>query len=273
LRESIELAALENALELAPFVYTDVPGLISELRIEGVRGYETSISHPNANLVGCARLEDASARLTVAAIRDRFAHANKAFGWLTSPLSRPPALAPILAEEGLVKVEVLSGMALTDLNPQVAVTRGVTVRPASPAEIRGASHMIAIGNGFPADIAAWFGELWISAPERVRCTIYLAYTSDHDGPVAYGGLLFIPDTSIVLLGGAATIPEARGRGVYRSLVARRLLDARNAGAQAAVILAVRGTSAPSCARLGFTEILPLEYFVWLPPGLESDQLV
>ena len=74
----------------------------------------------------------------------------------------------------------------------------------------------------------------------------------------------------VLLGGAATVGDLRGLGVYTSLVARRLADARAAGAGAAVIQAVRGTSAPVCAKLGFEEMLPLEFYAWVPPGVEMD---
>ena len=55
-----------------------------------------------------------------------------------------------------------------------------------------------------------------------------------------------------------------------SLVARRLADARAAGADAAVIQAVRGTSAPVCANLGFKEVVPLEFYAWVPPGVDMD---
>ncbi len=60
------------------------------------------------------------------------------------------------------------------------------------------------------------------------------------------------------------------RGICTALVARRLADARAAGAEAAVIQAVRGTSAPVCANLGFKEILPLEFYAWVPPSVEMD---
>src|SRR5437667_245607 len=90
------------------------------------------------------------------------------------------------------------------------------------------------------------------------------------GRATFRNLVFVPGTSIVLLGGAATVGDLRGRGIYTSLVARRLADARAAGADAAVIQAVRGTSAPVCARLGFKEVVPLEFYAWVPPGVDMD---
>ena len=61
-------------------------------------------------------------------------------------------------------------------------------------------------------------------------------------PVGWSYLVYLPDSPIVLLGGAATLPEHRGRGIYSALVAKRLADARADGRTAAVIQAVRSTS-------------------------------
>jgi predicted GNAT family acetyltransferase len=66
----------------------------------------------------------------------------------------------------------------------------------------------------------------------------------------------------VLLGGAATLPEHRGRGIYSALVAKRLTDARAHGRTAAVIQAVRASSAPIVAKLGFREICSLDFYAW-----------
>jgi hypothetical protein len=61
--------------------------------------------------------------------------------------------------------------------------------------------------------------------------------------------------------------EHRGKGVFTSLVARRLADGRASGDRAAAIQAMRATSAPICARLGFRELCPLELWSWSPsPG-------
>jgi GNAT superfamily N-acetyltransferase len=91
---------------------------------------------------------------------------------------------------------------------------------------------------------------------------YFAYVDGGAEPVGWSYLVYLPDSPIVLLGGAATLPEHRGRGIYSALVAKRLADARSDGRSAAVIQAVRSTSAPIAAKLGFREICGLELYSW-----------
>jgi hypothetical protein len=224
---------LREAVERTLFIYPEIPELVTDIRIEGVVGRESPVSHPIANLVGCADLDDANAEATIHAVRDRFAAKQKSFGWITSPSSRPRDLPDRLLAAGLVKADELAGMTLTDLALPIRANPEVEVRPASVEEQRQASPMTAKAYGLPLDVARWLDE-------------------------------------VVLLGGAATLGDVRGRGIYTSMVARRLADARAAGADSAVIQAVRGTSAPVCAKLGFKEIVPLEFYAWVPPGIEMD---
>lgn len=261
---------LLDAIERTLFIYPEIPGLVSDIRVQGVLGRETPVSHPIANLVGCANLADGNSDAAVHAVLDRFAPNKKSFGWITSPLSRPRDLPQRLVEAGLVKADELAGMTLTDLGLPIRSNPEVEVRPASVDEQRRAAPMTATAYGLPLDVAEWFTEALIRSAGRLQSTMYHAFLHDHSGPVAFGNLVFVPDTSIVLLGGAATIGDLRGRGIYTSLVARRLADARAAGADAAIIQAVRGTSAPMCAKLGFKETLPLEFYAWIPPGAEVD---
>ena len=63
---------LVDAVERPMFVYPEVPGLLTDLRVQGVLGRESPVSHPVANLVGCADLDDVDADATIAAVRDAF---------------------------------------------------------------------------------------------------------------------------------------------------------------------------------------------------------
>jgi GNAT superfamily N-acetyltransferase len=101
------------------------------------------------------------------------------------------------------------------------------------------------------------------ASGNVKSRGYFAYLSG-DAPVAWSYLVYLPGSPVVLLGGAATLPESRGKGIYSALVKRRLDDARADGREAAVIQADRDTSAPICARLGFRELCSLEVLAWSP---------
>lgn len=77
------------------------------------------------------------------------------------------------------------------------------------------------------------------------------YLARLDGrPVGEGALCVAGD--IALLAGAGTIPDARGRGVQKALLRRRLADAAAAGAELAVVVTAPGTrSQENVMRRGF----------------------
>lgn len=83
-------------------------------------------------------------------------------------------------------------------------------------------------------------------PERlIRC-----YVAHVDGvPVASGGSTV--DGDALRFWDGSVLPAYRGRGAYRALVARRLVDARPTSADFALVKAVDDTSAPILTRLGF----------------------
>ncbi len=113
----------------------------------------------------------------------------------------------------------------------------------------------------PADRTYAMTEALFFSPEPIVRRVYLAYVEGVDTPVATAGMLYMPDQPIALLLSSATLPDFRGYGIYTSLTARRLADPRQDGIEAAVIQAVRTTSAPICRKLGFVEIAPLEMYV------------
>jgi hypothetical protein len=70
-------------------------------------------------------------------------------------------------------------------------------------------------------------------------------------PVGVGSLCLSGD-NIALLAGAGTLPEERGRGVQKALLHERLVDARAAGADLAVVTTAPGTrSQENVMRRGF----------------------
>jgi GNAT superfamily N-acetyltransferase len=79
------------------------------------------------------------------------------------------------------------------------------------------------------------------------------YLARLDGrPVGEGALCLAGD-NIALLAGAGTLPDARGRGVQKALLQRRLADARETGADLAVVVTAPGTrSQENVMRRGFS---------------------
>jgi hypothetical protein len=82
-----------------------------------------------------------------------------------------------------------------------------------------------------------------------RSSVFLAYL---DGsPVGFGRAVYAPWAGLLL--GGATLPEARGRGVYTSLVHARWREGVARGIPRLVVSA-GPMSAPILARLGFERL-------------------
>ena len=253
--------ALVEAIESSLFAYPPLAGLSAPLGIKGMQGRVTSLSHPLANLVGLAQLSEDDTSPTIDAVKDRFATERKAFGWVTGPVTRPRDLGMRLGKAGLHPIAHLAGMA-SPVDLAVAANPDVQVREVSPQEQKGETDMMGRAYGMPPDVAALFVRL-VSESPGIKARGYFAYLGG-PSPVAWSYLVYLPNSPMVLLGGAATLAEARGKGIYSALVKRRLEDARRDGREAAVIQADRDTSAPICAKLGFRELCSLEVYAWSP---------
>lgn len=257
-------AELVRALERSHALFEEAPGLHVPLGIAGVRGFSSALRHPIANRVVPDGLSADTAEAAIEAVDRRFTELERPYGWILGPSRRPPDLAERLARRGLVKILEQAGLALTDLSLPVPAARDVEVRTASPEEQR--AHAGALAEAFRLPEAAVLHNLAVreGAREGVRSVSYLAFVEGEAAPAAFADLVWLPGTHIVLLGGAATRREHRGRGVYRALLRRRLEDARADGAEAAIVLAIRTTSAPILCRLGFEEVCGFEIWVGGP---------
>jgi GNAT superfamily N-acetyltransferase len=256
--EEALIAAIESSLQ----VYPPVSGLSEDLGVKGVRGRVTDLSHPLANLVGMANIAPDEVDAILKMVRNRYSRGRKAYGWVTGPLTRPSDLGERLVASGLSKADEMAGMVLTDLAVPIAVDPKIEVREGTLNEAQAASKMMSRAYGMPEEVARFFNVLLAMTDSKVNNRGYFAFVDGDPEPVGWSYLVFLPDSPIVLLGGAATLPEHRGRGIYSALVAKRLADARADGRSAAVIQAVRSTSAPIAAKLGFREVCGLEFYAW-----------
>jgi GNAT superfamily N-acetyltransferase len=248
---------LVDAIESTLFVYPAVPGLVQDLGIPGLRGRVTKISHPVANLAGNAMFSEREADTLIAKVRHRYGQIP--FGWATGPSTRPADLPRRLEAAGFAHAESLAGMALADLSTEIAVNPRVRVWEATFEQALAQNEMMARAYGLPTEVMRFFNDLLGATADRIRSRWYFAGLDDE--PVAWSYLTYVPDSPIVLLGGAGTLEDHRGHGLYTALVAKRLADARSDGRTTAVVQADRKTSAPICAKLGFREVCGLEIFV------------
>jgi GNAT superfamily N-acetyltransferase len=91
---------------------------------------------------------------------------------------------------------------------------------------------------------------WPQLQANDRHATYLAY-GDEGEPIGFGRAVFTPEGGLLL--GGATLPEARGKGVYTALVHARWNDAVERHVPR-LIVAAGPLSAPILAKLGFREL-------------------
>jgi ribosomal protein S18 acetylase RimI-like enzyme len=172
------------------------------------------------------------------------ARGRTACTWEVGSSAAPADLVDRLLAVGLVEDEptpLAVGMVLTEPPAQGRV--GVEVRRAESDEEHLASARIAaVAFGMPEPTE-------VSPEHDPNNVVYLAYV---DGtPVARASAAF-GEHAVSLFGGS-TLPEARGRGAYRALVAARWDDAVARGTPVLVTQA-SPMSRPILARLGFREV-------------------
>jgi len=268
---SIDQDVLLDAIETGLFLLPELPGRVDWLSVPGVRGRMTPSSDFFANTVGASTLNAGNADETIGEVCGLFVSQNKEFGWLVGPRSTPTDLVHRLNCAGLEKIVDMAGMVHTGLGIPIPTNPAIRVREATGEDVDQASRLLAAALGVSPEGARVVTEaLLLGQQTAIRTRVYLAFVKDADEPVAYASTIYVPDQPIVVLFCAATLEPYRGRGIYTSLVARRLADARKDGARAAVIQAVRATSAPICQELGFVEFGSLEWYVWFPEDDTGD---
>ena len=213
-------------------------------------------------LVGAGHA-DADADAVIAAQVAYFAARGEKFEWKLYDYDRPADLgARLLAagfgaedEESLMVTEVSAAPTRVD------VPAGVRLLPVTDEA----------GVGLLTDVHE---RVFGTDASRLRRSL-LAQVRDHpeavamavamagDQPVCSARIEFLPGTSFASLWGGGTLPEWRGQGIYRALIAYR---ARLAAARGYRYLYVDASpdSRPILARLGFSRLARTTPYVWDP---------
>jgi GNAT superfamily N-acetyltransferase len=164
--------------------------------------------------------------------------------WEVGSSARPPDLVERLLGLGLVWEDdpLAIGMVLTE-PPEQEPPAGVEVRRVTtPEDALVAAQIAAVAFGMDEPVPSQID------PEG-RFLKYLAYVDGE--PVGQATAAF-SEHGVTLFGGA-TLPQARGRGAYRALVAARWQDAVARGTPVLVTQA-GAQSRPILTRLGFREV-------------------
>lgn len=197
--------------------------------------------------------------------RDYFRARGQGVEWKLRAHDLPADLPERLVAAGFVPEgpsTVLLGFA-EEVAAEPVLPKGVVLRRISEAEDlrRFADHQTEVLGGLTA-----LGSRPTSAP---GCRLIPVRSPSWSPKPASGSpvpplRLYHPGTDFVALLGGATLPDWRGRGLYRAMIAAR---AREAVARGFRLLHVDASpaSAPILRRCGFHEITTSTHYQWTPP--------
>jgi GNAT superfamily N-acetyltransferase len=199
----------------------------------------------------------------------RFAERGERFEWKFHSHDRPPDLEERLTAAGFVAEEletvvIADVAALADSGPAPA---GIVLR-----EVRGRIDFERIGD---LEAAVWGGSesLYPATLEQELAADpdgLAIFVAEADGVVVSAGWVRFPSgTDFATFWGGATLPDWRGRGIYRALVRRRARLAADRGRRYLEVDA-SADSRPILERLGFQAVTQTRPYVWSPPTAGAE---
>jgi hypothetical protein len=191
------------------------------------------------------------------------AHQGRSSRWLVpATIPRAPLARELEAAGYQVAAEHRAcALAVDEYRPRPA--EGITVRPVDRMErLRDWINVAAraFGERHPGahdDLERQLGECTMPGARVHRV---VAYDDATGAPISSGGLTLFPALRFGLLWAGGTVPEARGRGAYSSVLKARARHAREQGLTHVGLYAVVDTSAPIVLRRGFTKHGPMTYW-------------
>ena len=209
-----------------------------------------------------SRLTEATADAAIALEQARALPAGRKLEWKLFGHDRPGDLAGRLRNAGFAP-EARETLVVFDLaNPlEQAPPLGISIRRV--ADRAGLADVVAVGTrAFGEDHSAMNDE-FLARIEHGTVLFYAAYAATGE-PVCAARLEVPPSGEFAGLFGGGTVPEHRGRGLYRALVAVRAREARERGYRYLTVDA-RDTSLPILRRLGFVPLTTVTAWTWQPP--------
>lgn len=179
--------------------------------------------------------------------------------WWVTPATRPATLEDTLVRHGFRLTETVDILAW-DLGtgsepalPALDVPAGATTELVRDAATLRTMHELAargFGEAPPTEEQLRHYTAELAEQERTGKRTGFEFVAYVDGqPVSSAGFTLVGQ--VARFWGAATLPEARGKGAYRALVAARCAEAHRRGARIALTKARAGTSGPILRRAGF----------------------
>jgi GNAT superfamily N-acetyltransferase len=205
------------------------------------------------NGVTWSDLDEASADAAVAAQLSRFAEVSRRWEWKHYSYDRPPDLPDRLRAAGFTPepVEALLVAEIAELAVDVAPPAGVELRAVVDKE--GAEALVAVHDEVFGGDHSPIGRNVLAGLAQEPPTVAAVVAMAGETPISAGRVEFHSGTDFASIWGGGTLPQWRGRGVFRALVAHR---AALAAARGFRYLQVDASpdSRPILRRLGFVAL-------------------
>lgn len=210
-------------------------------------------------VVRCEALGSAAeADAAIAAEVERHTRAGVPLKWIVGPTVRVPDLGARLEQAGFTTRWAARAMGTVPALGAIELPAGVSVEEVRDERARA---------GWAAVTAAGWGQdparAHADAERALAGGRHRLFLSRVDGQPAGAAATFLarPDAPAGYLTGAVVLPAARGRGLYRALVAARLADLARDGIPLAVTQARDHSSAPILGRLGWETLFQFQVYL------------
>jgi len=182
--------------------------------------------------------------------------------WKVFSHDRPRGLEAALAAAGFIADDPETFVVLDLEAVQPSYDPPASVEVCEVNDAAGAADLIAVSNAAFGREEPWRLQQLIGRLGDPTQALFVAY--DNGRPVSSGRLECAPGKTFAGLYGGGTVPDYRGRGAYRALIAARAAEARRRGHRFLTVDA-RNTSRPILERLGFRALATVRGWSLNPP--------
>ena len=196
-----------------------------------------------------------------------FTDRRESFEWKLHGHDRPADLSERLIAHGFVPedLETVVVAPVEDVTGELDPLEGVSLREVSERD-----DLDRIG---AMEEAIWHDGQSDWLPEQPRERTGRRPTRDHDRRrrvgdevVCAGWVRFVAGTDFATFSGGGTLPDWRGRGIYRAIVTYRANLAAERGFRYLQVDA-SSESRPILERMGFIAVTTTTPFIWTPPAV------
>jgi hypothetical protein len=259
-----------DLIETGIFLVSGISGTkMRRVPVPGIQTRSLPFSHPLANIVGAAKLEAGRADRSIHQVIEYFRGEGQAFSWRVGPGSSPGDLGARLTAAGLSLGWKMRGMVMEDIVIHNMPRTDLLIRRAGPSDVESLAKLMAASYPAPETFTRMLSEAYMQETAAGFIRVHLAFQQPDPDPIGLGVTYDVPGRPVMILAGGAVLPGIRHSGVYASLLARRLSEAKGRGIRSVAVQAVAGSSAPICRKYGFRDLFEIDVYTWYPDDVEE----